>query len=460
MKFLKTFEKFNFSDVEYTRIGRDYFFDSNDFSYKVSISKNEANPLYPYAGFKAKKIGDVDFNFDMGIITNDNVYRVMDTIQEILNYDYDNHDNEGYKFSFTGDKRKSQQRLNLYHRVLGKSWDIEYDDQHNQYFLTKKEHLKAFESYKEEIKDITVEDVNGKLDYVWNPDDNQVWRAIRKKWDQKRDHFEPTHIYHREETSRKNRGGTWGLISLLDSWKNWTDRTKSVIATGDLSYAQGFSMEYYREGSKDYSRVYSVVPLKDEIFVSPAEDFNLEGSFPYFTEITGFDGGWQTQPETSESGRNGLYTYFLTIFRLSQISEEELLNRKVTDETWKRIKDRIGDWTTDVPMIINNSNEKDFSKLIDSLEYIKSNYSEKDGISFLGGRLIRFTAILDFIEQNNIKGYKELFEHLLDPIKNGYRKMKYTEFIKNPKDVEVWFESDCFLIKYSDIERMRSDEVS
>lgn len=151
MKHLKTFEKYNFSDVNYTKNGRNYFFDSEIWSYKVGISDNVNRPLYPYVGFKAKKIDDVDYNYDMSVITNDSVYQVMDTIKEILNYDYNNNNNEGYKFSFTGDKQKAGQRLNLYMRMLEESWNIDYDEENNQYFLTKDNHIKTFERYSDEI---------------------------------------------------------------------------------------------------------------------------------------------------------------------------------------------------------------------------------------------------------------------------------------------------------------------
>lgn len=153
MKHLQSFEKYNFSSAEYTRNGRDYFFKSNVWSYKVGISENVNNKSLPYVGFKAKKIGDLDFNYDMSVVTNDSVYQVMDTIKEILNYDYNNNDNEGYKFSFIGDKHKSAQRLNLYMRILDEAWSVDYDDENNQYILTKRKHLQTFERYSDEIHD-------------------------------------------------------------------------------------------------------------------------------------------------------------------------------------------------------------------------------------------------------------------------------------------------------------------
>lgn len=170
---LKTFEKYNFSDAQFTRMGRDYYFDSEMWSYKVSVSKNDSKPQFPYVGFKAKKIDDVDFNYDMSVITNDSVYQVMDTIKEILNYDYNKHNNEGYKFSFVGDKHKANQRLNLYMRILEDSWEIDYDEQNNQYYLTKRNHIKTFEKYGEEFHDSNVD-----LNFLRNLTDEQIYKYM------------------------------------------------------------------------------------------------------------------------------------------------------------------------------------------------------------------------------------------------------------------------------------------
>lgn len=174
MKYLKTFEKYNFSDVSYRKMGRDYFFESETWSYKVGISDNISNPAFPYVGFKAKKIDDIDFNYDMSVITNDRVYQVMDTIKEILNYDYNNNNNEGYKFSFTGDKHKAGQRLNLYMRIFEEAWNIDYDEENNQYFLTKEKHIQTFEKkygidyHKDEVT----------LEFLMNLTDEQIYKYM------------------------------------------------------------------------------------------------------------------------------------------------------------------------------------------------------------------------------------------------------------------------------------------
>jgi hypothetical protein len=119
--------------MKFETFGRDYYFTTDNYSYKVSVIKNAYNPKYPYIGFKAKAIDDIDFNYDMGIITNDNLYLVMKSIKEILIHDQQKY-KSSYTFSFTGNKKKSTQRLNLYKRCLS-DWNINYNEDSNQYLL-------------------------------------------------------------------------------------------------------------------------------------------------------------------------------------------------------------------------------------------------------------------------------------------------------------------------------------
>jgi len=104
----------------------------------VSACDNINEPDYPFVGFKARVLNDEYAFYDMSIITNDDIYQVMNTISDILSYDYSVYKNKGYKFSFIGDKEKSKQRLNLYKRVFGDKWDINYDEDNNQYYLIHK----------------------------------------------------------------------------------------------------------------------------------------------------------------------------------------------------------------------------------------------------------------------------------------------------------------------------------
>ena len=57
-------------------------------------------------------------------------------ILNIVNKDFENNDNKGYSFSFSGDKHKNEQRLKLYQRMM-KDWKIIYNDKENKYIITK-----------------------------------------------------------------------------------------------------------------------------------------------------------------------------------------------------------------------------------------------------------------------------------------------------------------------------------
>jgi len=135
MNYIKTYENYHFTKVGYSRRGRSYIFDTEKWSYKVSVLDNQSNPSLPYVGFKAKSIGKSDIYYDMSVITNDNIYKVMSTIREILIDDNKRNDNSGYTFSFIGDKSKSNQRLGLYKRVF-KEWNILYDEDNNQFNIS------------------------------------------------------------------------------------------------------------------------------------------------------------------------------------------------------------------------------------------------------------------------------------------------------------------------------------
>jgi hypothetical protein len=114
---------------------RIYLFDSENWQYKVSIIENIKNEKFPYVGFRAKK--EDDYFYDMSIITNDSVYKVMKTIQNIIIYDINTYNNFGYTFSFTGDSKKSKQRLELYKKIFSNMFTIIYDNINNHYIVKK-----------------------------------------------------------------------------------------------------------------------------------------------------------------------------------------------------------------------------------------------------------------------------------------------------------------------------------
>ena len=175
MKYLKLYENYNWEKYPYTRNGREYTFTTNEWDYKVSVLKNNSNGDYPWVGFKAKKNGEMDFNYDMSVITNDDIHGVMDTIRDIINTDYEQNNNSGYSFSFIGDARKSSQRLNLYRRYL-KGWDLTEDEGvfNNAYILTK-EAIKTFEFFENDLVQ-----ANGERGKVLSTDGDKVYVKMFK----------------------------------------------------------------------------------------------------------------------------------------------------------------------------------------------------------------------------------------------------------------------------------------
>lgn len=130
MKHLKLFEKFIW---DYQK--RDYYFESSDWEYRVSVKENIFNSKYPYIGFRAKK-EDWPF-YDMDILTNDNIYEVGETIMDIIDKDIQKYKNDGYTFSFSGDSKKSKQKLELYKRWFKNNWELSFDNKNNHYLVKK-----------------------------------------------------------------------------------------------------------------------------------------------------------------------------------------------------------------------------------------------------------------------------------------------------------------------------------
>ncbi len=89
MKRLVKFESFEFSSTfdyyrvkDNNRLSTYYFKSDNNWLYEVgfSLAESEKELLY-FTGFKAKR---EDHFYDMNVMTNDNIYKVMSTIIKIL----------------------------------------------------------------------------------------------------------------------------------------------------------------------------------------------------------------------------------------------------------------------------------------------------------------------------------------------------------------------------------------
>lgn len=156
---MKYFESYDIYNKRKDNKNYDYFFDTPEYHYKVSIS--EYMESYYSIGFKARKIDSDDF-FNFNIITNQNTYKVMETvmksieefylekIQEIENYNKQfklnlniNDFFKGFVFSFNNDNKKNIQRLNLYKKYIDKIELFKTDlrKENNFYFLDIKKEL-------------------------------------------------------------------------------------------------------------------------------------------------------------------------------------------------------------------------------------------------------------------------------------------------------------------------------
>lgn len=155
---MKYFESYDIYNKRKNETSYDYFFDTSEYHYKVSIS--EYSNKYYSIGFKAKKINSDDF-FDFDIITNQNTYKVMETVikaiqefysekvKEIEKYNTQfnlnlniNNFFKGFVFSFNNDNKKNIQRLNLYKKYIDKiGLDTVLRKENNFYFLDIKKEL-------------------------------------------------------------------------------------------------------------------------------------------------------------------------------------------------------------------------------------------------------------------------------------------------------------------------------
>jgi hypothetical protein len=97
-----------------------YYFDSDNYEYKVKFHEFEGRDGYYSVGFGVR-VNEYD-DFDTSVVVNDNAYKTMETIAKI-SFDFlDKHSAKGFIFSFTGDKEKNRQRLLLYKRFIDKKY--------------------------------------------------------------------------------------------------------------------------------------------------------------------------------------------------------------------------------------------------------------------------------------------------------------------------------------------------
>jgi hypothetical protein len=156
MKYLQKFESYTITNTDNKNKTDNFYFSTEKFDYKISIS--EYHDGYYAIGFKAKTFDE--YFFDNEIITNENPYKIMDTVLKVakdfyfkkvkeledykktFNIELDiNNYIQGFAFSFTGNKEKNLQRLNLYKRYFDRfGLDVEFFSKEHMYYLQIKKH--------------------------------------------------------------------------------------------------------------------------------------------------------------------------------------------------------------------------------------------------------------------------------------------------------------------------------
>lgn len=116
---------------------RYYVFSTDEWDYRVSI-EGKTFKEFPSVGFQAKPKGSNNLLYDRNVLTNDNLYLVMNTISNILKHDFKNNwETKGYLFS-TFQTKKGRQREQLYIRLLSAhGWTFERDEEYQNYITMK-----------------------------------------------------------------------------------------------------------------------------------------------------------------------------------------------------------------------------------------------------------------------------------------------------------------------------------
>ena len=204
---------------------------------------------------------------------------------------------------------------------------------------------------------------------------------------------------------------------FIDSeiWKPF-NRERSVICTTNYDYASN-----WKDGMLSYnSSVYKVIPLIDEVFVCPGPDFNKSDSWEYLAQSL----------DISDSVPNELSTIFIDIiYKLQKLGIIEKSNR---------------------------GSIEDIDYNFDIISSIKFDYPNRELI-YDGNRYEVYGDYFKFVNTLNRYGsLKECLTDILDPIKNGFKKMKYSDLGSEQTNFdnsgllmlkEVWFNCECLMIK-------------
>lgn len=210
--------------------------------------------------------------------------------------------------------------------------------------------------------------------------------------------------------------GYTNYIYLLPSWKKFGyNRNKSIIASTS------------EEDASLYGTPYIIIPRINEVYVSPGYDFNKTESYPFL---------------------NNEYKKYI-----------KSINNKLNTDSFNII---IGDIRHMITKFYEYIKGSEISYDWVGLNYVNVFKSIDDNIHTLMDANFKemevyYETYWDFF-LDGFKKYKssmKLMDYLFDPIKNGFKKMKYTYLIKelskgNLTRNEVWFESECLLIDRDD----------
>ena len=189
------------------------------------------------------------------------------------------------------------------------------------------------------------------------------------------------------KTERQSKGGYSYLISIFANFDIYDTRKHSVICTSN------------KHTANIWGRTYEVIPEKDEIYICYSSDFNERKNWNYLRKI------WKK------------HVSFGSIY-------EYLYNEKVSFLEQKKIQN----------LFFN-----DFDKIKEiNLKNFKSHIKELDTKE---KRIINNTSkFLKYLKDFN--SAREMFQDLFNPEKNGFEKIKYSEYQKSVdkyENNEVWF---------------------
>lgn len=204
------------------------------------------------------------------------------------------------------------------------------------------------------------------------------------------------------KTQRISKGKISEVIKYVKIWQRY-NRPNSLICTTNKKSARSWT-------SSDLF-VYEVIPTKDEIYICPGEDFNYRESWDYYRSKIGI----YANPALFLDGVVAVVKFHIFDEIDTKYSYNEHFGKAI--EYFNDNYDKISNLTI---------NKSDFYKneILDSaLEIIRLS---KD--------------------YNNLQ---DMMNDLFDPIKNGFKKIKYSEFQKSNeyKDNEVWFNCECVIKK-------------